>query len=107
MKNPRKISITALTQGISSAIPISTPEAKCSWADGKATEKFENIVFELVIKQIGACQVQFPYREGLIEKLSETVVFGTALDLHEIGSVEDITVSLYKEALNIKILMAE
>lgn len=107
MKNPRKVGITALTQGVSSAIPIAAPEAKCGWTNGKATEKFESIVFEVVIKQIGACQVQFPYREGLVEELSGTVLFGTVLDLHEIGTVEDITVSIYNETLNIKIIMTE
>lgn len=88
-------------------IPLSAPKARCGWTNGKANENFETVIFDVAIEKIGACQVIFPFRDGLVEKLSESVLFGSVLDLNDLGKVEDIMVSIYNEALNIKIMMAE
>lgn len=107
MKKLRKISVTTLTHGISATIPLSSPEAKCGWINGEVSENFESISFDVVIADVGLCQVVFPFRDGLVEKLSESVLFGSVLDLNDLGKVEDIMVSFYNDALNVKILMAK
>ncbi len=107
MSKLTKVDFIALNKGIEVAIPTSAPTPKKKWVDGKATEDFDSTVFEVAIKDVGICQVSFPYRPELAEELDDVLQFGVPVDLNMLGSVTNLQVYLYDKGLNIRIMMQE
>ena len=97
----------AVKKGAENVAEISPAVEKAPQSDGKPSNHFETVNFQIAVKDVGICQVVFPYREGLAAQLNNTLEFGVPFDLNEIGILEDIEVTLYNNSLNVKYLMKE
>lgn len=107
MKKITKISFFKVKDGLTEVFPLSAPEEKKGWKDGNPTDAFETIAFDVAIKDVGLCQVIFPYRPNLAESLNDQITFGLPLDLNSIGTISDIHVGMYNNSLTVKIQMEE
>lgn len=102
----RSVMISKLENGIHEAVSLGGKEKK-RYIDGQATQELESVVVELAVDGVGTCQFVLPYRDGLLNDVSNSLPFGQKVDLAELYDITDIQVSIYKDALTIKYLGQE
>lgn len=82
-------------------------EDKQEYKDGKPTGNFGSTVLNVTSKEFGTLGLVFPYRQGLAEKCEEEMEFGELVSVPDLGQVIDVAISIYNDALSLKIQMEE
>ena len=85
-------------------IPILYTEASNTkkYADGKPTDEYEFSIIKCQAKQLGELKLLFPYAPGLAEQFNSQLEFGDLFKIPDIGTVEEVSIGIYKERLNFK-----
>lgn len=75
------------------------------YENNKRTDEVTSVSMTLYTENFGELQAVWEYKQGLIDELKKSYPFASVVTLEDLGSVNDIKLSIYKEKLLIKIFI--
>ena len=74
------------------------------YKDNKRTDTISGITVSCLARNIGDVKVILPYKAKLADALNAKHEFGSAVQISELGDVQEVTIGIYERALNIKFI---
>ncbi|MCD7763115.1 MAG: hypothetical protein LUI14_07925 [Lachnospiraceae bacterium] len=103
-KSLKSVSLASIEKIKNSSFYVESTDTQ-EYVDDKPTGRYVCTTLRVMTQAEGEIKVILPYRPGLADELNATFGFAQKIDLSSLGTITDIRISIYNQALTIKIFL--